>query len=484
MCFFVMKLMNLPHSCKRDDWKGISANLPDPDHIGKKVAIVGYSARALNFVAKIAGFQTLVLDCFADMDLRRSADAFIYVNLDTYRNKEGHLEESAAYYLTQSAQLNSEVIKKADYLITGSSFENDPDSWNKISNEPNYIGNNPNSALKIRDPRSLYPFLKKNSILFPKTGVVDYNQDCITCTFYSNSIQSGNSSTSIPNDANELFALIQQEISVPFVLKSANSGGGLGIFLIADRNEFLEKYEVLSSIRTPPYIIQEYIQGIPMSCSLLADGINAKIHTISRQVIGDAHLGCKGKFTYCGNVMNKEISDPNHENNRELAAELNRIAHLIMGFAQLRGSNGIDFIRVQQKNKLSLYFMELNPRFQGTIDLVLSCTGENLVQRHIQSCEKRYLPDDVCFPDEKTYLKVIYYSPIDFYIMVDLQGLEFRDVPVIGSYQPSGAPICSNIVIGESIEDAYEIALKDRDLMIRLMGLRSRIPEKDQFLQR
>jgi predicted ATP-grasp superfamily ATP-dependent carboligase len=81
-------------------------------------------------------------------------------------------------------------------------------------------------------------------------------------------------------------------------------------------------------------------------------------------------------------------------------------------------------------------------------------------------------------------MKVIYYSPIDFHIMVDLQGLEFVDVPLIGSYLPEGVPVCSNIISGESYDKALSKALDDRDLMIRVLGLKSRIPNTNPIKMR
>ncbi|MHA1452155.1 MAG: ATP-grasp domain-containing protein, partial [Promethearchaeota archaeon] len=208
------------------------------------------------------------------------------------------------------------------------------------------------------------------------------------------------------------------------------------------------------------------------------------IHTIAEQIIGDTRFGCKGKFTYCGNIMNEEISNPLHKNNLEITPKLEKIAQSLTKFGELKGSNGIDFVLQQRGNQKHLFFIELNPRFQGTIDLVLASTGENLVYHHIKSSKNRELPAEVCFPDEKTYLKIIYYSPLDFHIMVDLQGLEFRDVPLIGSFIPESTPICSNIVIGTDISDAFAKALDDRDLMIRVLGLKSRIPENEEVLNR
>ena len=63
------------------------------------------------------------------MDLRRSADEFTHVNLDLYRSPEGNLDNSAAFYLSQETQLQIQKIQQMDYVILGSSFENDIPAW-------------------------------------------------------------------------------------------------------------------------------------------------------------------------------------------------------------------------------------------------------------------------------------------------------------------------------------------------------------------
>jgi predicted ATP-grasp superfamily ATP-dependent carboligase len=477
--------MNLPHSCKRDDWKGVPLIISDPSLSGKKLAIIAYSARAINYVAKCIGLETLVFDCFADMDLRRSANEFIHVNLEEFRNPEGNLENSAAFYLNEVVQSQLEKFQKLDYVLTGSSFENDISAWNNVSKLPHYKGNQPRLAMKARNPNELYPFLQTHQINFPKTIILEMSKKALKFQFYSPEENLAEKSIQLSaSNLDQILTVIKRYLRYPFVLKSANSGGGLGIFLINNRQDFLESFKSLQNLRTPPYLIQEYIQGIPMSCSFIANGSKAKIHTFSRQLIGDSRFGCKGRFTYCGNIMNDAISNPLHENNAKISPVLEKIVQELTQFGNLRGSNGIDFHLIQHGRTYSVYFIELNPRFQGTIDLVLASTGENIVQHHINSIDKQKLPDDVCFPENKTYLKSIYYSPLDFHIMVDLQGLEFRDVPLIGSFIHQNAPICSNIVIGNDLDDAYNKSFDDRDLMVRVLGLKSRIPDTEDILKR
>ena len=50
--------MKLPHSCKREEWKGVPQKATDPIYQEKRIAIIGYSARAINYVAKAIGMKT------------------------------------------------------------------------------------------------------------------------------------------------------------------------------------------------------------------------------------------------------------------------------------------------------------------------------------------------------------------------------------------------------------------------------------------
>ncbi|MBN2155349.1 MAG: ATP-grasp domain-containing protein [Candidatus Lokiarchaeota archaeon] len=471
--------MKVPHSCKRDDWKDFPSVQKERYLLNKKIAIVGYTARSLNFVAKCAGLNTFVIDCFADMDLRRLADEFSQVDLDAIRDEKGELQHTAAYYLYQSILTNRERIENCDYLILGSSFENDFEIWERITKFKNYKGNLPKFAQNVRNPNLLFPYLMKNSIRFPKTIIFKIIQDEFHYTIHNPKGEVKDSPFTVKVNANEFLRIVAKCMNYPFVLKSANSGGGLGIYLIQNPGDFTNSLEILIKIRSPPYIIQEFINGIPMSCSFFANGNKVKIHTISQQIIGEHRFGCKGNFTYCGNIMNKTISDPNHPKNALITAELMNLALKLTQLAQLKGSNGIDFVLQNTNEDVRIYFIELNPRFQGTIDLVLACTGENLIQHHLKSIDQNILPNDAYLSDDKTYLRAIYYSPLDFHIMVDLQGLEFRDVPLIGSFIPNGAPLCSNIVKGNNVYDAFEKAMDDRDLMLRVLGLKNRIADTE-----
>jgi hypothetical protein len=68
--------------------------------------------------------------------------------------------------------------------------------------------------------------------------------------------------------------------------------------------------------------------------------------------------------------------------------------------------------------------------------------------------------------------------------LVDLQGFNYRDVPLIGNKVFTGQPLCSSILIGENKTETFEKALDDRDLLARVLGIKSRIPPDSEFLKR
>ena len=485
--------MNSIGACKREHEIGVPRKDPNPNYINKSIVLAGYSVRGINLSAKAACLKTLAVDCFADMDLRRNADDFIYVNLDEKRDENGKLDHPSARYLYESIIANTDLISKYDYLVLGSSFENYPDYIKKIQSFGNYKGSYWNSVQKVRDIGSLFPFLIKKKIRFPKSIVfsIDQISKRIKYSLYTNDDTANHVESGNPKEILELKVFFEEvvkiQLDLPCVLKPEKSGGGFGIYMIRNFEDFYGSFENLKEIKDGNYILQEHIRGNHMSCSFISNGENAKIVYISEQIIGELRFGCRSSFAYCGNIINKNISDSTNDKNRGLSNKLNNTVQLITKFSGLLGSNGLDFILNYPEGKNSepqITFLELNARFQGTIDLIEAATGINIVEMHLNSIIDQSLPDTVPFPDDNTYIRAIYYSPIDFHILVDLQGFNYRDVPLIGNKVLTGQPLCSSILIGKDKNEAFEKALDDRDLLTRVLGIKSRIQPDSEFLRR
>jgi hypothetical protein len=103
--------------------------------------------------------------------------------------------------------------------------------------------------------------------------------------------------------------------------------------------------------------------------------------------------------------------------------------------------------------------VEVNPRFQGTLECVERVLGINLVESHINACLHGSLPTI----KEKTSTfctRLILYSPKRI-IAPDLTPfLEVRDVPLPESIIEKGEPLCSIITAGKNRNFSFQKARK------------------------
>ena len=158
----------------------------------------------------------------------------------------------------------------------------------------------------------------------------------------------------------------------PVMLKPRTGSGGW-------RNKVVENADArkvwISQFGDIPSISEEVVDGIPCSVCCIADGSAAVAIATNRQILrgtGDAKYGFSGSVTPFQDAMYKHLVS---------AAE--RIA----GASGCLGTIGIDFISGKD-----LYAIEINPRFQATLDTVEMATGINLFSAHIMACQGR-LPD-------------------------------------------------------------------------------------------
>lgn len=124
-----------------------------------------------------------------------------------------------------------------------------------------------------------------------------------------------------------------------------------------------------------PSISEEVVEGIPCSVCCIADGLASVAVATNRQILrgtSEATYGFSGSVTPFRNTEYEYLVS---------AAE--RIA----GASGCLGTIGIDFVSGKD-----LYAIEVNPRFQATLDTVEMATGINLFSAHIMACQGR-LPD-------------------------------------------------------------------------------------------
>jgi predicted ATP-grasp superfamily ATP-dependent carboligase len=189
------------------------------------------------------------------------------------------------------------------------------------------------------------------------------------------------------------------------------------------------------------YLLQEYIKGIVASVSVISTKEQAVAITVNEQLAGIDTLTVM-PFAYCGNIT-PYLSEHNEwmcKTAVDLAVEL-----------ELIGSNGVDFI-ITDKGP---FVLEVNPRFQGSIDTVERSTGLNIFRLHHESFLGK-LP--VCRDSKCFSIKTIFFAPRRF--VVEKRGYDYlvqchnegkaADIPSKGTVYEKDEPVVSFLSEGNS----------------------------------
>jgi len=213
-----------------------------------------------------------------------------------------------------------------------------------------------------------------------------------------------------PLDVDELNEILQQYPNNPFILKPLQGSGGLGIFLLNNKssNKIKQVNEICQNISLENYILQEYIEGTNVSSSVLSTHNDSK-NIINSRLITEHDLG-NDTFEYSGNILpldenSFELFNDNQTNIdlNQLTDEMNNVSEDLIREFNLIGSNGVDFVL---DNQGELKVIEINPRFQGTYELVENVLGINLLDAHIKACEGEII--NIQNPNQYSVKKIIY----------------------------------------------------------------------------
>lgn len=233
--------------------------------------------------------------------------------------------------------------------------------------------------------------------------------------------------------------LSAEGIDYPMVIKPRKGAGGMGCRLARSLAD-LSFEEGL--------IIQERVEGKPASVSVIANGREARAVAINEQIIGASWSGA-GEFRYSGNITPLE---PDCYGLAEMAEETITDLGLV-------GSNGVDFMLTERGPVV----VEVNPRFQGSLDTVELSTGQNVFQAHLESFEG-LLPDWPAAADAATLRtagRIIVYAAMDLKVALRLQLEGLTDIPQPRSLIKKGDPVASILATGKNRADVLK-QLMDR----------------------
>ncbi len=222
-----------------------------------------------------------------------------------------------------------------------------------------------------------------------------------------------------------------KDIGYPVLVKPSKGFGGVGIRKAQGPKELKQAFQHASLV-DEKVLIQEYISGTSASVSLISSNNETITLTLNEQLLGVNELGQEEPFGYCGNVVPLVTT-------RSVMNRCKNTAERIASHFGLVGSNGIDFVISKEGIP---YVVEVNPRFQATLECVERVLGINMVEAHMKACLQGILPIIV----KKTAVfctRLILFAP-QRSIIPDLSVFEeVRDILIPEVIIEKGEPVCS-----------------------------------------
>ncbi|MBN1330187.1 MAG: ATP-grasp domain-containing protein [Candidatus Heimdallarchaeota archaeon] len=319
-----------------------------------KLLIVGFNARPLAKAAMLAGHEVGVIDYFGDIDLLNLTKNCFTV-LDQKPNEKLHrpLLRKPAEYLYYLTEIMVDEQGDFDGILLGSAFDRYPEIVEKFSLlGPKLYANEVKKFDLIRNRENINAIAKKSGFYIPIikkiVNLIDLKKGIEDFTF-------------------------------PVITRRDGGGGGAGIRLWHSKKDLIEHFSVHETNFDKELWIQEYIDGIDASASVICMAEKVQLLSINRQLIGDRKLKAPSDFAYCGNVV--PLDEQKYMNDKQFMRKIIKNIKCLFSELKLMGSNGIDFVLKDEK----IYFMEINPRFQGSIECVQYATGLNIVSLHLDT---------------------------------------------------------------------------------------------------
>ena len=207
-----------------------------------------------------------------------------------------------------------------------SNFENYPAAVAALAERRKLWGNRPEALSRVRDPRRLAAALVSRGLPAPR---------------------------------------LEPHTGVRYLRKPLASGGGNGVRF----------WQPEHRVPSGSYL-QEYIEGESASIVFVADGRDAAVLGVSRQLAGLPALGTSG-FRYCGSVL-----DPALAADHSFGAAAAVIATALTEEFGLVGLNGVDVI-VRDGTPFTI---EVNPRWSASMELIERAASSPLFALHATAC--------------------------------------------------------------------------------------------------
>ena len=394
----------------------------------RSLLVIGVDVVSLAASARRAGCRVLSVDYFGDQDLKHVC----HESLSILKPRPG---ESLGRFGSDFApegllRLTKDLLRKhdVDAALLSSGLDDQTDVLSEFDDLVPILGNRPGVIKGVRDKMNFFGELERLGIRHPETILAENI-----------------------GDAREK----SKDIGYPVIVKPSKSFGGARIREAQGPKELEQAFRE-AVLFDGEILIQEHISGTPASASLISSTNGVVTLTLNEQLLGMGEVGQREPFGYCGNVVPLRVTEA-------VAQECKRVVEKIALHFGLVGSNGVDLVVSEEGVP---YVIEVNPRFQGTLECVERVLGINLVKAHVGACTQGRLPK----PPEKTSgfcTRLILFAP-QRSIVPNLEKFEgVRDIPLPGVVMEEGEPVCSIIAEGPDRDSSLRKAKTVTELICR-----------------
>lgn len=301
----------------------------------ENILVVGASTRPVAVALNNAGFNVYSADYFGCEDLL----PFVKEHRSILKYKPN---ESTGFFSERFTdhslnKIAAEFVQDVDHIVCCSGA--DPSQFPKDK----ILGNH--NIKDVEHKYKLYKTLKKRF-----EGLIN-----IPATFFVETLE----------DAN---CIVQDNPEKKFLIKPLEGSGGVGITKVTPP---------LVTIDNNGAILQEIVDGQNISTSVISSVDEARTILVNWQLIGNTELGQLEKYGYGGNIT--PFTDLDHKS----MDNLKDISEEIVLDLGLIGSNGLDIVIKDG----TPYIIEVNPRIQGSFEVVELSLGINMAQTHINACD-------------------------------------------------------------------------------------------------
>jgi predicted ATP-grasp superfamily ATP-dependent carboligase len=419
---YVLKVISLHQETQLYGWEKW-LKLADVE----KVLAVGIDVAALSASAQTAGVTVFAVDYYGDQDLKRACRRNLSILAQEAGKSCGWLQSS--FKPAKLSQLAKKLCTtyEIDGVVLGSGLDDSSNILRGLNSVAPIIGNSPQTIERVRNKQQFFQELNRLDIPHPETVLVGNRDDARKAA---------------------------KDIGYPVVVKPIVSLGGGEIRKAGSEDELsklLRKTHSSSKRGEAQVLIQEWIAGVDGSVSFLSSTNETRVLTMNEQLLGAAEFGQTEPFGYCGNVVPAALS---MLRNRKLTKACEDYAEKLASRFSLVGSNGIDLVITDDAVP---YVVEVNPRFQGTLECVERIIGVNLVMAHMKACLEQTLPT-LQLHAQHSCARVILFAHQRSMVQ-NLSSVEgVRDVPLPQVIIEEGEPVCSIITEGKTRRAALTAA--------------------------